>query len=239
MSEAAPQKAAAPWPRIGEVTIAPSLLAADWSRAAEVVAELARLECGWLHFDAMDGHFVPNLTMGPLFLQGLRAHSTLHFDAHLMIERPGERIPDFLTAGADSISVHAEGNAHLHQLVAGIRAGGARAGVVVNPGTSLGVLDWILPEVDYVLVMSVNPGFGGQPFLPRSVDKIAHLARTRAERGLEFLIQVDGGIAPVTANSVVAAGADVLVCGSALFKGEVSENVAALRAAANDGLHAR
>lgn len=238
MSEAVPHTAA-PWPRAGEVTIAPSLLAADWSRAREVVKELGALDCGWLHFDAMDGHFVPNLTMGPLFLQALRKHSELHFDSHLMIERPGERIPDFLAAGADSISVHVEGNAHLHQLIAQIRTGGARAGAVVNPGTPLSALDWMLPELDYVLIMSVNPGFGGQPFLPRSVQKIADLAGTRAARGLDFLIQVDGGIAPATAADVVAAGADVLVCGSALFKGDVPQNVAALRAAADEGLRAR
>jgi ribulose-phosphate 3-epimerase len=144
-----------------------------------------------------------------------------------------------LAAGADSIGVHVEGNAHLHQLVASIKAGGARAGVVVNPGTPLSALDWILPELDYVLIMSVNPGFGGQPFLSRSVAKIADLDKIRTQRGLQFLIEVDGGIAPATAPDVVAAGADVLVCGSALFKGDVAANVAALRAASNDGLRAR
>jgi ribulose-phosphate 3-epimerase len=187
----------------------------------------------------MDGHFVPNITMGPMFLAALREHSALHFDAHLMIERPGERIADFLEAGAQSISVHLENNAHLHRLIGQIQEGGARAGVVLNPATPLSSVEWILPEVDYVLIMSVNPGFGGQRFLPRSVEKIAALAQLRAKRGLQFLIQVDGGIAPATARAVVAAGANVLVCGSALFKGELSGNVAALRAAANEGLSAR
>jgi ribulose-phosphate 3-epimerase len=227
------------WPRIGEVTIAPSMLSADWLRAGEVVEELTQLGCEWLHFDAMDGHFVPNLTMGPMFLKALRAHSKLHFDAHLMIERPGERIDDFLAAGAGSISVHLEGNAHLHRLIGQIKDGRARAGVVLNPATSLSAIEWILPELDYVLIMSVNPGFGGQPFLPRSVEKIANLAQMRAKRGLEFLIQVDGGIASSTTRAVVAAGADVLVCGSALFKGDLSEGVAALRAAASEGLSSR
>lgn len=232
-------KAAAVWPRIGEVTIAPSMLSADWARAGEVAAQLAALGCQWLHFDAMDGHFVPNLTMGPMFLKALRAHSKLHFDAHLMIERPGERIADFLAAGAQSISVHLEGNAHLQRLVGQIHEGGARAGIVLNPATPLCTIEWILPELDYVLVMSVNPGFGGQPFLPRSVEKISRLAQMRATRELKFLIQVDGGIAPATTRDVVAAGADVLVCGSALFKGELSESVAGLRDAANQGLISR
>ena len=226
----------AAWPRAGQsVILAPSMLAADWARAAEAVAQLAALGCEWLHFDAMDGHFVPNLSMGPMFLGALRAHSKLHFDAHLMIERPGERIDDFLAAGAQSVSVHVENNAHLHRLVSQIKEGGARAGAVLNPATPLSVLEEILPELDYVLVMSVNPGFGGQPFLPLATAKIRRLGQMRAQHELEFLIQVDGGIGPKTATEVVAAGADVLVCGTALFKGDVAANVAAIRAACDAG----
>ena len=223
----------ASWPRAGQsVILAPSMLAADWSRAGEVADELAFLGCEWLHFDAMDGHFVPNLSMGPMFLAALRERSALHFDAHLMIERPGERIADFLAAGAQSIAVHVEGNAHLHRLVSQIKEGGARAGVVLNPATPLAALEEMLPELDYVLVMSVNPGFGGQPFLPLATAKIRRLAQMRAQQELDFLIQVDGGIGAETASEVVAAGADVLVCGTALFRGDVAANVAAIRAAA-------
>ncbi|HEX8551688.1 MAG TPA: ribulose-phosphate 3-epimerase [Abditibacteriaceae bacterium] len=228
------------WPRAGrDVVIAPSMLAADWSRAGEVATQLAQLGCEWLHFDAMDGHFVPNLTMGPMFLQALRAHSSLHFDAHLMIERPGERIADFLAVGAESISVHVEGNAHLHRLVGQIKEGGARAGAVLNPATPVETLDVLLDNLDYVLVMSVNPGFGGQQFLPLALEKMRRLSEMRVQRGLEFLIQVDGGVAPATARDIVAAGADVLVCGSALFKGDLAESVATLRDACDEGVQAR
>src|SRR4028119_903193 len=156
------------------VLLAPSLLSADWWNVAADVAELTQAGCEWLHFDAMDGHFVPNLTMGPMFLRALRPHSQLHFDAHLMLDNAGEYIDDFLQAGADSISVHVEGNPHLHRLISRIKDGGAQAGVVINPGTATTVLDTILPDVDYVLVMSVNPGFSGQKFIASAVQKIEH-----------------------------------------------------------------
>jgi ribulose-phosphate 3-epimerase len=215
------------------VMLAPSLLSADWWNVAADVEELTQAGCEWLHFDAMDGHFVPNLTMGPMFLRALRPHSTLHFDAHLMLDNAGDYINDFLEAGADSISVHVEGNPHLNRLINRIKDGGAKAGVVINPGTALTGLDAILPDVDYVLVMSVNPGFSGQKFISSAVQKIEHLHRVRQEQGFQFLIQVDGGVAPDTAPFVVQAGADVLVCGSALFAKErsLSDNVGALRRA--------
>lgn len=221
------------------VRLAPSLICADWARAGAVEEELAGTGCEWLHFDAMDGHFVPNVTMGPMFLRALRPHSRLHFDAHLMLSNAGDFITEFLEAGADSISVHVEGNPHLHRLLARIREGGAQAGVVLNPGTPPGALDAILPDLDMVLVMSVNPGFAGQKFLPSALEKIAHFARERQRRGLNFLIEVDGGMSPETAQAAVEAGADVLVCGasSVFIKDQpLSDSVRAMRAAIGPAL---
>jgi ribulose-phosphate 3-epimerase len=221
-----------------QVMIAPSLISADWARAGAVIAELAEAGCEWLHFDAMDGHFVPNLTMGPMFLRALRPHSPLHFDAHLMLDNAGEYIDDFLKAGANSITVHVEGNPHLHRLVWRIKDGGALAGVVLNPATPTSALDAILPDLDMVLVMSVNPGFGGQKYLPLAVTKIKQLDQMRAERGLNFLIEIDGGMSAETIPAVVAAGVDVLVCGTSVFlEGQpLATNVRALREAVREGL---
>jgi ribulose-phosphate 3-epimerase len=228
-----PQRAIGQNASARSVRLAPSLICADWARAGAVEQELAQAGCEWLHFDAMDGHFVPNVTMGPMFLRALRPHSRLHFDAHLMLSNAGDFLTEFLEAGADSISVHVEGNAHLHRLVARIKEGGAKAGVALNPGTPPAALDAILPDLDIVLVMSVNPGFAGQKFLPSALEKIAHFARERQTRGLDFLIEVDGGMSPATAQAAVAAGADVLVCGSSIFIKDqpLSDNVRAMRAA--------
>ncbi|PQV63407.1 ribulose-phosphate 3-epimerase [Abditibacterium utsteinense] len=216
-----------------DIFLAPSLLAADWSRAGEQVQELQNAGVEWVHFDAMDGHFVPNLSFGALFMPALRRHCTLHFDAHLMVSNPQERIPEFLAAGAQSISVHVEGQTHLHRLIHQIKDGGALASAVLNPATPVETLDVILPDLDFVLVMSVNPGFGGQKFLPLALQKIEKLARLRVERGLNFKIEVDGGVVATNATEIVRAGADILVSGSGIFGGarSISENVAAFREA--------
>jgi ribulose-phosphate 3-epimerase len=209
--------------------LAPSMIAADWWNISADVQALENAGCAWLHFDAMDGNFVPNLTLGPMFLEAVRPYTKLHFDTHLMIDNAGNYVDDFLEAGANSISVHWENNPHLQKVLSQIREGGAMAGVVLNPATPVNVLEAILGEVDYVLLMSVNPGFSGQPFLPLVIPKMQRLAQMRQERGLNFLIQVDGGISAKNAGKLVRAGADVLVCGSSIFNERpLAENVAQL-----------
>ena len=215
------------------IWLAPSLLSADWARAGEQVRELQDAGVEWLHFDAMDGHFVPNLSFGALFLQAMRPHCTMHFDAHLMVSNPADRLDEFLEAGAQSISVHVENQAHLHRLIGRIKAGGALAGAVLNPATPVEALDVILPDLDYVLIMSVNPGFGGQKFLPLSLPKIEKLARWRSERVLNFKIQVDGGVSATNIEYVVRAGADIIVSGSGILGNDagIAPSVEAIRAA--------
>lgn len=214
------------------VKLAPSMIAADWSQPLAVIQELAAAGCEWLHFDAMDGHLVPNITLGPMFLEALRPHSKLHFDTHLMLDNPAPYIDDFIKAGADSILVHVEGNPHLHRLIWQIKDKGKLAGVVLNPATPVEAISVILPDVDIVLVMSVNPGFSGQKFLPLAVGKMEQLCRLRAERDLKFSIMVDGGMSPETAVSAVTAGAEILVGGasSVFIKDKpLTENVRAMR----------
>ena len=217
--------------------LAPSMIAANWWNISADVQALENAGCTWLHFDAMDGNFVPNLTLGPMFLEAVRPYTKLHFDTHLMIDNAGTYIDDYVDAGANSISVHWENNPHLQKVLSQIRDGGAMAGVVLNPATPVNVLDAILEGVDYVLLMSVNPGFSGQPFLPLVIPKMQRLAQMRQERGLNFLIQVDGGVSAKNAGQLVRAGADVLVCGSSIFNEHpLAENVAQLNqsmAAAN------
>ena len=198
------------------VYIAPSLLSADFSKLQEEVKDIELGGAEWLHLDVMDGHFVPNITFGPGLVKALRPHSNLFFDVHLMIENPDQYIGEFANAGADMIVVHAEACTHLHRTIQSIHALGKKAGVALNPATSLSVLDYILPDLDMVLLMSVNPGFGGQKFI-NIVPKLERLMEMCNVLGVSPLIQVDGGITPETAPLVVNAGANVLVAGSAVF----------------------
>ena len=196
--------------------IAPSLLSADFSRLQDEVRDIEQGGADWLHLDVMDGHFVPNITFGPGLIKALRPHSNLFFDVHLMISNPDQYIQEFANAGADMIVVHAEACTHLHRTIQSIHATGKKAGVALNPATSLSVLDYILPELDMVLLMSVNPGFGGQKFI-NIVPKLERLMEMCKEQNVQPLIQVDGGITPETAPFVTAAGVNVLVACSAVF----------------------
>ena len=198
------------------IYIAPSLLSADFSKLQEEVKDIEQGGADWLHLDVMDGHFVPNITFGPGLIKALRPHSNLFFDVHLMIENPDKYIQEFADSGADMIVVHAEACTHLHRTIQSIHATGKKAGVALNPATSLSVLDYILPDVDLVLLMSVNPGFGGQKFI-NIVPKLERLMEMCKEQGVSPLVQVDGGITSETAPLVVNAGANVLVAGSAVF----------------------
>jgi len=198
------------------IYIAPSLLSADFSKLQEEVKDIEQGGADWLHLDVMDGHFVPNITFGPGLIKALRPHSNLFFDVHLMIENPDKYIQEFADSGADMIVVHAEACTHLHRTIQSIHATGKKAGVALNPATSLSVLDYILPEVDMVLLMSVNPGFGGQKFI-NIVPKLERLMEMCKKQGVSPLVQVDGGITSETAPLVVNAGANVLVAGSAVF----------------------
>lgn len=197
--------------------LAPSILSADFGRLAEEVACAEHGGAGLVHFDVMDGHFVPNLTVGPAVLKSLRKATKLPIDVHLMIENADRYVDAFVDAGADWISVHVEALPHLQRTIAHLRSRGCRPGVAINPATPIASLDEILPELDYVLVMSVNPGFGGQAFIPASLDKIRRLARQLRDRRLETLIEVDGGVDASNARSLLEAGAQVLVAGSAVF----------------------
>lgn len=198
--------------------VAPSILSADFAQLADEIRDVERSGADWLHVDVMDGQFVPNITFGPLVVQAVRPHTSLPLDVHLMIEHPERYIPEFAKAGADLITVHAEACIHLHRTVHQIKETGVKAGVALNPATPLSSMEWILEDVDLVLLMTVNPGFGGQHFIPDMVRKISSLRQCLVERGLDHIhIEVDGGITPDTASSAAAAGADVLVAGTAVF----------------------
>ncbi len=197
--------------------IAPSILSADFSTLGEEIKAVETAGADWIHIDVMDGHFVPNLTYGPIIVKAAKKVTSLPLDVHLMIEKPDLLIPDFVKAGADWITVHQETCVHLNRSIQLIKSFGVRAGVALNPATPLDTLKWILEELDYVLLMTVNPGFGGQAFIPQSIEKIRTLQQMIQDKGLNLLIQVDGGINLNTIGDVSQAGADCFVAGSAVF----------------------
>lgn len=198
--------------------IAPSILSADFTRLGEEIREIETAGADWVHIDVMDGHFVPNLTFGPPVVAALRPLTKLPFDVHLMIEQPERYLPAFAEAGADIVTVHAEACVHLHRTLQQIRGFNLSAGVALNPATPLAFVEHVLQDVDLVLIMTVNPGFGGQAYIPEMGAKVARLRQMLDERGLNHVrIEVDGGIQPDTAASAHAAGADVLVAGSSIF----------------------
>ncbi|PLY09866.1 MAG: ribulose-phosphate 3-epimerase [Desulfuromonas sp.] len=213
------------------IKIAPSILSADFARLGEDVAAVDRAGADYIHVDVMDGHFVPNITIGPLVVEALRKVTDKPLDVHLMIEKPDLYIPDFAKAGADLITVHQEAVPHLHRTVQLIKSLGKKAGVSLNPATPVATLEDILEDIDLVLVMTVNPGFGGQSFIPSGLNKIEALRREIDRRGLEVELEVDGGVKVDNIERVAAAGANVFVAGSAVFGADdYAATIAALRA---------
>lgn len=222
------------------IELAPSILSADFARLAEEVRAASEGGGSVIHVDIMDGHFVPNLTIGPPVVRSLRKATKLPLDCHLMIEHPDQFIPDFVEAGADWISVHQEACRHLNRTLHLIKSHDCLAGVVINPATPVDTLVEVLDIVDYVLVMSVNPGFGGQKFIPSTSHKLRRLAEIRSQQGLNFRIEVDGGISLDTVADVVRAGAEILVAGNAVFGGgDPRKNAQALLKAATEAAMAK
>ena len=222
-------------PSRGELRIAPSILSADFARLGEEIRAVERAGADWIHVDVMDGRFVPNLTIGPLVVAAVRRATELPLDVHLMIVEPERSIEAFVLAGADLVSVHVEACPHLHRTLQQIRGAGARASAVLNPSTPAVAVEAVLGDLDQVLVMTVNPGFGGQEFIESTLPKIATLRRWIDERGLAVALEVDGGISPKTIGRARRAGADVFVAGSAVFGQAVyAEAIAALRQAASE-----
>ncbi|MDD2877360.1 MAG: ribulose-phosphate 3-epimerase [Acidiphilium sp.] len=212
------------------LVIAPSLLAADFGRLNDEVAAIERAGGNWLHLDVMDGHFVPNISFGPLVIKALRRHSNLIFDLHLMIAPVDAYLADFAAAGADHITIHAEAGPHLHRSLQAIRALGKKAGVAINPATPIDAVAHVLDLIDIINVMTVNPGFGGQKFLTSQLPKIAALRRMVQASGRAIHIEADGGVDAATAPAAIAAGADVLIAGSAIFgKPDYAAAIAALK----------
>lgn len=217
------------------VEIAPSILSADFRRLGEQLSLVEGAGASYIHVDVMDGHFVPNLTIGPFIVKWVRKATSLPIDVHLMIENPDQLIGEFAGAGANLISVHPEATYHLHRTLNLIRSLGCQAGVVLNPATPVTIIEEVLESIDYVLVMSVNPGFGGQEFIPSSFDKVRRLRNILKSHGVPARIEIDGGIGPANAAEVVAAGAEILVAGSSIFGApDPASAVNRLLAAANE-----
>lgn len=215
------------------ILIAPSILSADFARLGEDVAAMMHAGADWVHVDIMDGHFVPNISFGPAVMGSIRHVTNKPFDVHLMISPVDPYLESFARNGADIITVHAEAGPHLHRSLQAVRALGKKAGVTINPGTSEAAIEHVLDDVDLVLVMSVNPGFGGQQFIPAMLEKIARIRAMIGDRNID--LEVDGGVTPANAGAIAAAGANVLVAGSAAFKGGAQHygaNVKAIREAA-------
>ncbi len=209
--------------------LAPSILSADFARLGEEISDVIHAGADLIHVDVMDGHFVPNITIGPLVVQSIRKICQHPLDVHLMISNADSFIDAFAEAGADWITVHVESCIHLHRTVQQIKKHGKKAGVVLNPATSLSTIDYILEDVDLVMLMSVNPGFGGQSFIPSTLDKIRSLKKRIDQLGLQIGIEVDGGVSPETIGAISEAGANIFVAGSAVFRGDYHESVAALK----------
>ena len=214
--------------------IAPSILSADYANFEKEIKRLEETGAEYAHIDIMDGHFVPNISFGAGVVASMRPHSKMVFDCHLMVSNPEHHIEEFARAGADIISIHVEATPHIHGALQKIRNAGVKASVVINPGTPVSAIEGVLNLVDQVLVMTVNPGFGGQAFLPETMDKIRQLVQLREEKGLSFDIEVDGGIDGDTIHVAKEAGANIFVAGSYVFKGDVQERVDTLRKALHD-----